>query len=129
MKRIILAALVGVLVSGPAWAECRIVEKYNKKAKHTFQEKVGDRHCVVKDWMASDKMVLGYWLEGSTLNIVVQNIRNFKDIDLAFYGFTDSAAKSIAKKVDEAKQVRFVKMYNRLGIPNLEIKQKMEHMR
>ena len=121
--------LIVLVVSGPALADCRTVAKYNKKIDMTIKVKHGDRHCVIRDWMAKDHMVLGYWLDASTLNIVINNIRNQKDIDLAFYGFNKFQGANIAEQIDEAKKVRFVKMYSKFGIPRAEIEKKMEYRR
>jgi hypothetical protein len=79
--------------------------------------------------MSKDKMVEGYWLAGKTLSIVINNIRASKDINLGFYGFNDFQALKLAKKIDEASEVRWVKLYNKFGIPKVKIEKKMEYRR
>ena len=127
--RVVIGFFLFFATLAPAYAECRTVEKYYEKLGSTISYKQGDRHCIVRDWMTREEMVLGYWMEGETLNIVVNNLSHSTVFDdITYYGFDETQGEKVAEWVDEAKQVRFVKMYDKMGIPNIETK-KMEYRR
>ena len=72
----------------------------------------------IGNYAKTDTMVKAWGIEKDTGNtiIFVQNIRNFKAIDIAFYGFNDKMAKSIEKDFG-CKNVSFENAYTDSGVP------------
>ena len=77
-----------------------------------------DSHCssTLADWKSSDAMVNSYKITGSETIIWVNNIRNFKAIDIADYGFTQFQATKLESKYG-CKNVSFREAYDKYGIP------------
>jgi len=77
-----------------------------------------DSHCssTLADWKSSDAMVNSYTITGSETIIWVNNIRNFKAIDIADYGFTQFQATKLESKYG-CKNVSFREAYDKYGIP------------
>jgi len=70
-------------------------------------------------WKSEDSMVNSYQITGSETIIWVNNIRNFKAIDIGFYGFNDSQASQLESK-HGCKSVRFEEAYTELGMPRTQ---------
>jgi len=77
-----------------------------------------DSHCssTLAGWKSSDAMVNSYKITGSETIIWVNNIRNFKAIDIADYGFTQFQATKLESKYG-CKNVSFREAYDKYGIP------------
>ena len=72
---------------------------------------------MLNGYVPSDNMIKLAHLTKKSLTFYINNIRNMKDIDIKGYGFDDSMVNQIEKKYNCPK-TKFVKAYNRYGIPN-----------
>ena len=72
---------------------------------------------MINRYVPDDNMIKLVHLTNKSLIFYINNIRNMKDIDIKGYGFDDSMANQIEKKYNCPK-TKFVKAYNRYGIPN-----------
>jgi len=69
-------------------------------------------------WKSSDDMVNSYQITGSETIIWVNNIRNFKAIDIGFYGFNQFQATKLEVKYG-CRNVSFREAYDKNGIPQI----------
>lgn len=106
-----------------AQAACRTVEKQVAGIK--VQHVEGTADCVMPDLMKRDKMIAGYYVEGDAMYLIINNIRNGKDINLDFYGFTKDNAAGIASGIDDVNSVLYVKRYNSYGIPDPKLEKRI----
>ena len=95
MKRLIIAIAVLMGLTATAQASCS---------------------SQLASWKSEDSMVNSYQITGSETIIWVNNIRNFKAIDIGFYGFDDFQASQLESKYG-CKSVRFEEAYTELGMP------------
>ena len=72
----------------------------------------------IGEYAQQDHMVKAWGIERDTQNTVVfiDNVRNLKTIDISFYGFDDSMAKSMEKTMG-CKNVKFENAYTDMGLP------------
>ena len=72
----------------------------------------------IGDYAKQDSMIKAWGIEKGTGNTIVfvQNVRNLKTIDISFYGFDDSMAKSMEKTMG-CKNVKFENAYTDMGLP------------
>ena len=73
----------------------------------------------LSSWKSDDSMVNSYQITGSETIIWVNNIRNFRAIDIADYGFNQSQASQLESKYG-CKSVRFEEAYTELGMPKTQ---------
>ena len=72
----------------------------------------------ISEYAQQDHMVKAWGVERDTQNTVVfiDNVRNLKTIDIAFYGWTDKQAK-VMENMFGCKNVKFENAYTDMGIP------------
>ena len=72
----------------------------------------------IGDYAKQDSMIKAWGIEKGTDNTIVfvQNVRNLKTIDISFYGFNDSMAKSMEESMG-CKNVKFENAYTSMGLP------------
>ena len=75
-----------------------------------------DCKATLAKWKSQDSMVHSFDMTSKETVIWVKNIRNFKAIDMAFYGFDDFAAKKLETK-NGCQNVKFEEAYTDLGLP------------
>ena len=117
MKKLILIS--ALLFSFNGWAEdCRNASEYNEKLKMSFPIVVGKTYCVMGPYSIDDsEMIADWWVENSELNILLNNIRVGRDIDLLFYGFNDGLKQSLSSRIDNINTVNFIKRFASDGQP------------
>lgn len=70
----------------------------------------------IQEWVSSDKMVNTVEYNEDRTVFWINNIRNFKAIDISFYGF-DNNLKSHLELDKGCVNVEFREFYNEYGIP------------
>ena len=72
----------------------------------------------IGDYAKQDSMIKAWGIEKGTENTIVfvQNVRNLTTIDISFYGFNDSMAKSMEESMG-CKNVKFENAYTSMGLP------------
>ena len=98
MKKLLWIVFLGLLLSSKSYADSNCLKMLN-------------------GYVPDDNMIKLAYLTKKSLTFYINNIRNMKDIDIKGYGFDDSMANQIQKKYNCPK-TKFVKAYNRYGIPN-----------
>ena len=77
---------------------------------------VGKPYCVMGPYSIDDyEMIADWWVENSELNILLNNIRVGRDIDLLFYGFNDGLKQSISSRIDNINTVNFINRWEKGG--------------
>ena len=97
MKKFSLALLFILVLSGAAKARNNCLEMLN-------------------GYVSDDETIKLAHLTDETLTFYINNIRNFKDINIAEFGFNQSMADLMQKKYNCPK-TRFIKAYDSNGMP------------
>ena len=85
-----------------------------------------NKNCLkmLNEYVPSDNMIKLVYLTEKNLTFYINNIRNFKSIDISQYGFDSAMAKEIEKKHNCPKTI-FLGAYDSNGISkSLKIKNK-----
>ncbi len=98
MRKLLVILVISLLLGSKSYAESSCLKMLN-------------------GYVPEDRMIKLAYLTKKSLTFYINNIRNMKDIDIKGYGFDDSMANQIEKKYNCPK-TKFVKAYNRYGIPN-----------
>tara|TARA_B100000575_G_C22955468_1_gene552390 strand:- start:139 stop:498 length:360 start_codon:yes stop_codon:yes gene_type:complete len=98
MKKLLEVMVLGLLLSSKSYAESNCLKMLN-------------------GYVPEDNMIKLAYLTKKSLTFYINNIRNMKDIDIKGHGFDDNLANQIEKSYNCPK-TKFVKAYNRYGIPN-----------
>ena len=129
MKKLILISTL--LFSFNGWAEdCRNASKYNEKLKMNFPIIVGKPYCVMGPYSVDDsEMIADWWVESNELNILLNNIRVGRDIDLLLYGFNDGLKQSLSSRIDNINTVNFIKRFASDGQLILSVNKRLNELK
>ena len=128
MKQIILLLL---LFSQSGYAlDCRSASKYNEKADFTFTVIVGKPYCAMGPFSKQDYVLIAdWWVENNELNILLNNIRSNRDIDISFYGYDNNLKKSLSSKIDGVDSVNYIKRFDKNGQPIIKENQRLNELK
>ena len=128
MKKLILLLL---LFSQSGYAlDCRNASKYNEKADFTFTVTVGKPYCVMGPFSKEDyEFIADWWVDDDELNILLNNIRSNRDIDISFYGYNSMLKKSLSSKIDGVNSVNYIKRFNKNGQPILKANKRLNELK
>jgi len=79
-----------------------------------------DCYGTIKSWVSNDAMIHAAILEKNSTKIYINNIREFKAIDISFYGFNNFQAKQLENKYN-CTNVSFIEFYDQYGTPQYQI--------